>query len=118
MIRLSHVRRREMIGRQNAAKTLLGCVGPFAVGCGAEYSETVAVKTPNPANTAAPGEKKTVNILCSFFPVYLFTKNVVGDAEGATVSLMLPASKGCPHGYDLTPGDGKRIAGADVIILN
>jgi ABC-type Zn uptake system ZnuABC Zn-binding protein ZnuA len=69
------------------------------------------------SSQAANGQPKT-RILCSFFPVYLFTKNVVGDAPNVEVALMLPASAGCPHGYDLTPADAKKIAAATVFVLN
>jgi zinc transport system substrate-binding protein len=105
-----------VLDRRTAARRLLGLFGlSLAVGCGVEGTSTIPAPA-TPTTSAAPGDDVTV--LCSFFPVYLFTKNVVGDAPGVTVSLMLPASKGCPHGYDLTPGDGKRIAAADVVILN
>jgi ABC-type Zn uptake system ZnuABC Zn-binding protein ZnuA len=56
-------------------------------------------------------------VLVSFFPVYLFTKNVAAGTDVA-VELMLPANKGCPHGYDLTPGDAKKIAAADIYVMN
>lgn len=100
----------------------------LSVGCGGDTASTAGKSTSASSTSAKPGdgavasrkerEVPKVGILCSFFPVYLFTKNVVGDAPGATVSLMLPASKGCPHGYDLTPGDGKRIADATIVVIN
>jgi ABC-type Zn uptake system ZnuABC Zn-binding protein ZnuA len=48
----------------------------------------------------------------------LFTKNIVGQTPGVSVELMLPAQAGCPHDYDLTPDDIKRIAGAEVYVMN
>jgi ABC-type Zn uptake system ZnuABC Zn-binding protein ZnuA len=59
-----------------------------------------------------------LDVLCSFFPIFVFTKNVVGDAPDVRVALMLPAEKGCPHDYDLTPQDVRRIATADVYVMN
>jgi len=59
-----------------------------------------------------------LRVLASFLPMYLFTVNVVGDAPGVTVDLMLPASLGCPHDYALTPGDMRKIASADLFIAN
>jgi len=59
-----------------------------------------------------------LRILASFLPMYLFTVNVVGNAPGVTVDLMLPASLGCPHDYALTPGDMRKIASADLFIAN
>jgi ABC-type Zn uptake system ZnuABC Zn-binding protein ZnuA len=48
----------------------------------------------------------------------IFTRNVVGDTPGVTVESMLPASMGCPHDYALTPGDMRKIAGADLFVVN
>ncbi len=59
-----------------------------------------------------------LRVLTSFLPMYLFTRNVVGDAPGVTVTMMLPASLGCPHDYSLSPGDMKRIAEADILVAN
>jgi zinc transport system substrate-binding protein len=57
-------------------------------------------------------------VLASFLPMYLFARNVVGDAPGVTVEMMLPASLGCPHDYSLSPGDMRKIADSDVLIAN
>ena len=59
-----------------------------------------------------------LRVLASFLPMYLFTRNVVGDAPGVTVEMMLPASLGCPHDYSLSPGDMRKIAESDVFIAN
>jgi len=69
-----------------------------------------------PVRPTAGGEE--VRVLTSFLPVYLFTRNVTGDAPGVIVDIMLPASLGCPHDYALTPGDMKKIARADLFIAN
>jgi len=50
--------------------------------------------------------------------MYIFTINVVGDAPGVSVDLMLPASLGCPHDYALTPSDMRKIADADLLVAN
>ncbi|MBY0588134.1 metal ABC transporter substrate-binding protein [bacterium] len=70
------------------------------------------------SNPAVPKNDGQTRIVCSFFPIYLFTKNVVGDAPGVTVELLLPAQAGCPHDYDLTPSDVKRLSSADVYVMN
>jgi zinc transport system substrate-binding protein len=75
---------------------------------------TVLVLSPFPA--VARGE--TLRVLASFLPMYLFARNVVGDAPGVTVEMMLPASLGCPHDYSLSPGDMRKIAESDVLIAN
>ncbi len=59
-----------------------------------------------------------LRVLTSFLPIYLFTKNVVGNAPGVQVDMMLPASLGCPHDYSLTPADMKKIAAADLFVVN
>ena len=59
-----------------------------------------------------------LRVLASFLPMYLFARNVVGDAPGVTVEMMLPASLGCPHDYSLSPGDMRKIAESDVLIAN
>jgi len=66
----------------------------------------------------APCVAAPLRVLASFLPMYLFTVNVVGDAPGVTVDLMLPPSLGCPHDYALTPGDMKKVASADLFIAN
>lgn len=71
----------------------------------------------SPARDAGVNDGQ-LDVLCSFFPIYVFTKNVVGDAPNVRVELMLPAEKGCPHDYDLTPQDVRRIAAADVYVMN
>ncbi len=53
-----------------------------------------------PAAQAVAGDKP-LRVLTSFLPIYLFTKNVVGNATGISVDMMVPASLGCPHDYAL-----------------
>ncbi len=65
-----------------------------------------------------PAPAGELHVLASFLPMYLFTRNVVGNASGVSVDLMLPASLGCPHDYALTPGDMRKIAVADLFITN
>lgn len=59
-----------------------------------------------------------LRVICTFFPLYLFTKNVVGDQIGVSVELLLPPDMGCPHDYSLTPGDIKRVSRADMVVVN
>lgn len=59
-----------------------------------------------------------LRVLTSFLPMYLFTKNTVGSAPGVSVDMMLPPSLGCPHNYALVPSDMKKIAAADLFIVN
>ncbi len=59
-----------------------------------------------------------LRVVSTFFHLYLFTKNVVGDQSGVLAELLLPASMGCPHDYSLSPGDIKKISRADLVIVN
>ena len=64
------------------------------------------------------GASGKVRVLCSTFPVYVFTRNVAAGRNTVQVDLMLPADMGCPHDYVLTPQDMQKIASADVFIAN
>ncbi|HUT52184.1 MAG TPA: metal ABC transporter substrate-binding protein [bacterium] len=61
-----------------------------------------------------PGELK---VLCTFLPVWIFTRNVVGNRPGVAVDVLIPGHQG-PHDYQLTPGDMTRIANADLFVAN
>lgn len=59
-----------------------------------------------------------VNILCTTTPVTLLTKAVINGIKGYKVTTMLPSAVGCPHDYALTPQDMRKLAKADVIVIN
>lgn len=59
-----------------------------------------------------------VNVLCTTAPVTLLAKAVIDGVDGYKVTTMLPAAIGCPHDYALTPQDMRKLAKADVIIIN
>jgi zinc transport system substrate-binding protein len=59
-----------------------------------------------------------MRILATTLPVTVFTLNVVGRTPGVRVEMLLPPNLGCPHDYDLTPGEMKRISRSEVIIVN
>jgi zinc transport system substrate-binding protein len=59
-----------------------------------------------------------LRIVTTILPVTIFTLNVVGQTPGVRVEMLLPPNLGCPHDYDLTPGEMKRISQAEVIIVN
>lgn len=71
------------------------------------------------ARGPAPGSKTGgLRVVCTTFPVFLFTRNIAAGREGVTVELMLPAAMGCPHDYVLTPQDMQKIARADLLVAN
>jgi zinc transport system substrate-binding protein len=66
----------------------------------------------------AAGEgPREFRVLCSFLPIWIFTRNVVGDRPGVTVNVLIPGSQG-PHDYQLSPNDMLRINDADLFIIN
>jgi zinc transport system substrate-binding protein len=71
-----------------------------------------------PPELQAREGRKPLRILCTILPVYIFTLNVVGQVPDVDVKLLLPPHQGCPHNYDLTPGDLKNLSRADVIVAN
>lgn len=58
------------------------------------------------------------NLLCSTFPVYLFTRNIVGDSGRYEVRLMIDSSQGCPHDYAPTPAELERLSQAGLLVIN
>jgi ABC-type Zn uptake system ZnuABC Zn-binding protein ZnuA len=66
----------------------------------------------------AKGQQAELRLLATILPVHTFTLNVVGNAPGVQVELLLPPTLGCPHDYDLSPGEMKRITRAGVIVAN
>lgn len=63
---------------------------------------------------AALGE----TIVASFFPVYLFARNLTVGVDGLEVVCLTPPSGGCLHDYQLQTGDMKRLARADLFLIN
>lgn len=59
-----------------------------------------------------------LNVLCTTFPIHQIARNVAQGREGVDLHLMLPAGMGCPHDYALTPQDMRKLAAADVLVIN
>ena len=59
-----------------------------------------------------------LKVLASTFPVFQITRNITRGAAAIEVELMIPASLGCPHDYALTPQDMRKLAAADVLVIN
>jgi zinc/manganese transport system substrate-binding protein len=56
-----------------------------------------------------------LHVITSFLPLYCWMVNVVG--EHAVVEDLLPA-RAEPHDYAFTPGDARKLARADLIVVN
>ena len=63
-------------------------------------------------------EEDTLHILCTTYPVYLFTTAVTEGVEGVEVSRLIDQQISCLHDYTLTVNDMKAIEAADMIVLN
>jgi zinc transport system substrate-binding protein len=61
---------------------------------------------------------KPVEILTSFYPMYVSTLNVVGDTPGVDVKCLTEPIVGCLHDYSITVGDMKKLAGAEIFVTN
>ncbi len=69
--------------------------------------------------TAPPAAAQTSgDLLCSTFPIYLFTKNITQGRENFRVSLMVDSHLGCPHDYAPTPADLEHLSQAEVLVIN
>lgn len=63
-------------------------------------------------------EDKGLRVLCTTYPLYLFTTAVTGGADEIEVNLLVNSQTSCLHDYTLTVADMKAIEGADVIVTN
>lgn len=60
----------------------------------------------------------TLNIVTSFYPLYISTINITKDIPNVTVTNMTKAQTGCLHDYQLTPQDLKTLENADILVIN
>jgi zinc transport system substrate-binding protein len=71
--------------------------------------------------TMAPGKteaNKTLNIVTSFYPMYIATINVANNIPGVKVINMTPPMTGCLHDYQLRPDDLKTLSDAQIFVIN
>ena len=60
----------------------------------------------------------TVNIVTSFYPLYISTLNIVKDIPNVELVNMTKPQTGCLHDYELTPQDLKTLEKADILVVN
>lgn len=82
---------------------ILSATALVLVGCGTSGSDESAVS------------EDGIQVITTFYPMYDFAKNVVGD--NGEVSVLLDAGQES-HGYEPTPQDIAAIADADVFVYN
>ena len=67
----------------------------------------------------APENKNNKTIVAtSFYPVYIFTLNLLNGIEDVSVECMAEQSVGCLHDYTLTAKDAKLLSDAKVLVIN
>lgn len=71
-----------------------------------------------PAKMNANDSQRDLRVLCSTYPIFQITRQVVVECEGIAIELLLSEQMGCPHDYILTPDDMLRLARADVLVIN
>lgn len=57
-------------------------------------------------------------ITTSFYPVYVFTKNLTVGIDGLEVVVMSEQNTGCLHDYTLTTGDMRLFSDSSVLVIN
>lgn len=57
-------------------------------------------------------------VLTSFYPMYIATKNIVGNCSGVTLSNLSEPQTGCMHDYQLTTEDMRLLSKADAFVIN
>lgn len=64
------------------------------------------------------GEEETLQVVTSFYPMYVAAENVIRDVPGIRLTNLTEPKTGCLHDYQLTPQDMLSLADADVFIIN
>ncbi len=59
-----------------------------------------------------------LQLVATFYPVYILTRNLTDGVEGVRVQNLVPATTGCLHDYQLSPQELVSLRGADALILN
>lgn len=88
----------------------------LAAGCGRARNGAAADGGDEPA--AGNGGQAGLNIVTSFYPVYIAAINVTRDIADVSVTNMTKPQTGCLHDYSLRPEDLKTLEKADVFIIN
>ena len=63
-------------------------------------------------------QKDKATVAASFYPVYIFTLNLLNGIDGVNVECMAEQSIGCLHDYTLTAKDAKLLSDAQVLVIN
>lgn len=67
---------------------------------------------------AEQGRQGPLKVVATTFPVWLFSANVIGNAPGVELELLIPGAAGCPHDFALKPADLRKLASARALVIN
>lgn len=67
---------------------------------------------------APENPKGKVTVAASFYPVYIFTLNLLNGINEINVECMAEQSVGCLHDYNLTAKDARLLSDAKVLVIN
>lgn len=69
---------------------------------------------------AHPGQEELgrVQLVASFYPIYVLTENLVSEAPKTVVANMTKGQGGCLHDYQLTTKDMQLLSDADAFLIN
>lgn len=72
------------------------------------------------ARPAAPqaSSAATHNVVCTIVPIYSIAANIAADVPGVRLELLLEPDVGCPHDYQLRVSDRKKLAAAQLVLMN
>lgn len=59
-----------------------------------------------------------VDLMATFYPVYILAENVLDGVEGVTLSSMTPPNTGCLHDYQLLTSDMRALAKCSALLIN
>ena len=63
-------------------------------------------------------KENNISIVTSFYPMYIATLNLTEGIDGVQVENLMSQQVGCPHDYQLTTGDMKKLEQADLLLIN
>ena len=67
---------------------------------------------------APPAEEARLTVVCTTYPIYLFTSSITQGVEGVAVERLDTGSTSCLHDYSLSMSDMKKLEKADMIAIN
>ena len=59
-----------------------------------------------------------LNIVTSFYPMYIATANIVDGVEDVTLQNLTATTTGCLHDYQLTTANMITLSSADILVVN